>query len=148
MESNHLLVDSRRPTMRNDIHERAFVEVFILSKKRERYLTLLKTPGKRKRILDRLNHGDDIDPRFLRKVPADLQATAALVETLRRKGALTAAYMVSDDPELDQQELPLEDAIAKAVNSYWGTAVSCLPGKLAYYQTEAHERCYLLEASP
>ena len=50
-------------------HEVAFVTAFIIPERRERYLSLLGNPKRRSKLLNRLNHAQDIDFSLARPVP-------------------------------------------------------------------------------
>jgi hypothetical protein len=43
---------------------------------------------------------------------------------------------MSEDSDLDGKELPLLEALKKVVGYQMGTFLSCVPGKLAYFEDE------------
>ena len=51
---------------------------------------------------------------------------------------------MSDGP-LDGLDVPLEDAIAAIVGSGYSALVSCVPGRLAYFEDEGPDQKYILE---
>lgn len=54
--------------------------------------------------------------------------------------------MVSDgDPEIDGQRMLLREAIRRLIDTTFGGLISCIPGRLVYYQGGAGEKSYLLE---
>ncbi|HYH63300.1 MAG TPA: hypothetical protein VD866_01235 [Urbifossiella sp.] len=125
-------------------HEEAVVRAFVVSARRGRWLEALTDPARRSRFLDRLNHCPDLDPRFVTTVPSG----AEVVGLLRSRGAPATCHVLSAADELDGRELPLEQAVAEAEKAGWGTIVSCLPGRLAYYYDECGERKLVLERTP
>ena len=50
-------------------HEIGFVSSFIIPERRERYLSLLGNPKRRGKVLNRLNHSQDVDLSLARQVP-------------------------------------------------------------------------------
>jgi len=124
-----------------DENERALVEAFIVPSKRERYRTLLANAKRRSRILNGLNHCEDLDPRYA----TTLASTADVVGLLRSKGAPERCHLVSDIPALDGREMPLDDAVSETEAGMFGTLIGCIPGKLAYYHDEGGGRRLLLE---
>ena len=56
-------------------------------------------------------------------------------------------FAMSEDPRLDQQELPLVEALKQIVGRGMGTVLSCIPGRLAFVETE-DERFILQRHGP
>jgi hypothetical protein len=122
-------------------HEESIIRSFIAKERRPRWLESLASEKKRGRMVGKLNHCKDLDQRFLSDLPKGTDVAA----TLRAKGAPVSCYVISCSDEIDEQEMPLDDAIAKAADTGWGTIIGCIPGKLAYYYDELGERRMLLE---
>lgn len=59
--------------------------------------------------------------------------------------ALATCVLLAEDKTLDGRELPLDAAVSAVVGRGMGAFVSCLPGRLAYYEGEAPGERYLLE---
>jgi len=59
-----------------------------------------------------------------------------MLRILKSKGAPDICYAISEDNELDGREIPLEEALKFIHGSGIGTLLSCLPGKLAYFEDE------------
>ena len=74
-----------------------------------------------------------------------LASNTDIVAVLRTHGAPATCYVLSDTATLDARELSLMEAIAETELNGWGTIISCLPGRLAYYYDECGERRMLLE---
>lgn len=120
--------------------EAAIIDAFIAPHRRERWRLSLDSDKRRCRFLDCLNHCRDLDPRYAQ----ELASNADVLGLLKSHGAGDRCYVVSAATEIDGQELPLPDAIAAASHHGWGTIISCLPGRLAYYYDECGERRFLL----
>jgi hypothetical protein len=52
-------------------------------------------------------------------------------------------FAISENPALDQKELPLVEALKQIVGRGMGTVLSCIPGRLAFVETE--EERFILE---
>lgn len=125
--------------------EEAFVRSFVVADERRRLLWLLKQGRRRRDFLDRLNVGVTLDPRFARLLQGRESLHTGIESLLHTKGAPDHAYVVAQDPELDGRELPLSDAIQGLIDTTFGGLISCIPGRLVYYQREAPTGSYLLE---
>ena len=122
---------------------------FIVRAKRARYLSLLQSPQKRQKILDRLNHTFDIDMELAHVITC--RDPASIEPILLSLGAKpTGCYLISDSSNLDAREVTLSEGLRLAHESFFGSLLDCLPGKLALYWNEAgpHRKCFLLTTRP
>lgn len=126
-------------------HEYEFARNFIVPEKRARYLSLLESKNGRKKILNGFNHCHDLDPRFAKPIPGDQSSAASIEVILRRKGAPDNCYVMSDNPDIDAREMQLTEALSETVGMDAGTLISCIPGKLAFFEMEAFDGRYILE---
>jgi hypothetical protein len=124
-------------------HEESLVKAFILPERRGRWLELLASPKSRKRLLSALAHHAPIDPRFSHLIPASQQSRKGIEELLRSKGAPDTCHVISEDSGIDAQELSLSDALERVQD--YGTFLSCIAGRLAYFQFEDVGHRYILE---
>jgi len=99
----------------------------------------------RKKILAGFHHIHDLDERYAKLIPSNEQSAQSTFRMLKQKGAPDMCYIMSDDSDIDQKEMPLREAIYKVEGSNFGTLVSCIPGKLAYFETEDMGGRYILE---
>ena len=130
----------------NTVQEEAFVHAFIVPGKRGRYLQLLASPSRRKKILGALYHSLDVIPERTTRIENRDHTSERVEQLLRRKGAGPTCYLISPETELDQQEMPLREALETLIDQD-GTAIACcLEGRLAYYKAELSQ--YLLEHLP
>lgn len=128
-----------------NIHEEMFARNFISLKKRDRYLSLLDTSKGRSKIAHGLDHCEDIDGDCAKPVRIDQQNPNAIEKILRQKGAPELCHVMSSNPEIDGKEMPLREALEKTIGMGMGALISCIPGKLAYFEYEDAGERYILE---
>ena len=128
-------------------HEQATIKAFVVRGRQERFSTFLSTPRNRKKLTKELPHFRWFDERFTTVVPwkvdpslklwdRHLQGITNVYRLLKSKGAGQTCWAISEDSNLDGQELQLESALESVVGSGMGTILSCIPGKLAYFEGE------------
>jgi len=128
-------------------HEAAFVSAFVVPEKRARYLEFLANPKRRHEILNRLGHFDDFLTQFATET--GYQQSGVLDGLLRARGAGRLAHVISMSEDLDGREMPLLEALEGVLDYPFGSVVSCLPGRLAFYiQHEAPTQGFILEKKP
>jgi hypothetical protein len=127
-------------------HEEELVKAFIPPHRQERFLEIIAKPKKRAKLLTQLYHFDDLNPKFMAAIPPNQQNASALVEILKAKGAGTKCYVMSTNSKLDGQEVNLEAALEATVGSQEGTLISCVPGRLGYFENE--DGRYIVERLP
>jgi hypothetical protein len=132
-----------RLALMND-HESAFVSAFIIAERRERYMTLMGNPRRRSKVLNRLNHGQDIELSLARPVPPGC-FSESLADCLEGLGAGPTCYVIADASDMDGQTLALREAVWKARVHGFGVVLSCLPGRLCYYKPESPAPGFILE---
>ena len=116
-----------------------------MPEKRARYVSLLESKRGRDKLLDGLNHCHDLDARFAKSIPANQQSAQSIERLLKSKGAPDVCHVMSSDPDLDNREMSLSEALMEAVGMDSGTLVSCIAGKLAYFESEGFDGRYILE---
>ena len=52
---------------------------------------------------------------------------------------------MSDNRAIDDKEMSLTEALSATVGMDCGTLISCVPGKLAYFELEAFDGGYILQ---
>jgi len=119
-----------------NIHEEKFVLAFVAPEKRERYLSMLRSSKARKRLLSKLPHCADLNMRYGIRVPSAEQHLDDVERLLRRKGAPENCFVISADDEIDNQAMPLRKALEQTIGMNMGTFISCVPGKLGYFEFE------------
>jgi hypothetical protein len=124
-------------------HEEATIKAFIIPVRQERYLEFLKSPKKRAKFIAQLAHFKHLDPQFVVHVPGNQQNPSSLQKLLAGKGAGSKCWIISENSELDGQEIDLLTALKETVGYQMGTLISCIPGRLAYFEDE--DGRYILE---
>jgi hypothetical protein len=128
-------------------HEQATVKAFVVSGRQERFSSFLSSPKNREKFTRELAHFRWFDQRFATAVPWKVdprlklsarhaQGIENVCRLLRSKGAGKNCWAISEDQALDGHELHLEAALEQIVGSGMGTILSCIAGKLAYFEGE------------
>jgi hypothetical protein len=85
-----------------------------------------------------------LDPRRIVPIPGRQQNPASISELLVAKGADSECWVISENREIDGQEMELIDALEETVGRGMGTFISCIPRRLAYFEPEyGPDRCIL-----
>jgi hypothetical protein len=126
-------------------HETGFADAFVVPTKRARVRELLTKPKRRREFLDSLNHHAPLDPRCMTRVSPSAQTASGIEVLLRSRGAGRECHAISSDRTVDGRTLPLTQALALVVGRGQGTVLSCIPGRLAYYEAEDPGERYVLE---
>ena len=113
--------------------EKALIQAFVLSNKQERYLV----PKQRKKFVDGLYHFDEFDRSWEVAIPPSQQTAEEIVRLLKSRGAPETCYAISTNRKIDQKRIVLYDALQRIVGGSDGTLLSCIPGKLAYFEGES-----------
>ena len=128
-------------------YEAEFIKQFVKPERRRRYLSLLDTRTGRRKLTEALNHFKDLDPRYARLLPPNAQTVNQIEALLKRKGAPERCHVTSSNAHIDDREMPLSEALEQTVGYGSGTILSCIPGKLAYFEGEEQNERYILERS-
>ena len=120
----------------SQIHEPQLIRAFILPQRQSRYLELLANPRRRHDLNRELSHFKHLDPNHAFTLPPGRKWAVDIYELLRSKGALEICYAISEEEDLDGKELALRDVLETIVGRGIGTFLSCIPGKLAYFEDE------------
>ena len=70
-----------------------------------------------------------------------------IYELLRDRGAPSRCYVMSASSDLDGQEVDLNEALEDVVGVNDGTFISCIPGRLAFFEGEGPNERYVLHRS-
>ncbi len=118
--------------------EEATLRAFIRRERRQRYVALLSSRVKRKKLLGELDHRveGDLDGRFAWPLWRHADSPSGLYDFLRQRGAPERCHVISSIPELDGNEMDLREALEQIHATGMGTLISCIPGRLAYYEGE------------
>ena len=123
------------------IHEEGFVRAFIEKSKQDRYLSFLTSAKHRRKFTVELAHFKGLDERFSLPIPPKAAHTVKeICQLLRSKGAEQTVWIISELASLDGLELGLEEALSQVLGREIGSVLSCIPGKLAYFEDEEKQR--------
>jgi hypothetical protein len=124
-------------------HEDSLIGAFVKRSKRDRYREIVSNPRLRRKFTDRLAHFTDFDPKYRLPIPSNRLFVDNIARELQKRHSPNIVYAISEDPALDQKELPLVEALSQIVGRGMGTVLSCIPRRLAFVETE--EERFILE---
>ena len=124
--------------------ESAFAESFISKARRERALELLASSKNRRKFTSTFDHHgrDCFIPEFIRSIVPRHQHPPNIADILRAMGAPETCHVIGG--EHDGKDMELLTALKQIVGYGTGTVLSCIPGKLAYFEGEIRERFLLV----
>jgi hypothetical protein len=125
-------------------HERGFL-AFLAEPTKRRFRTLLELGDKRRPDVRRLlHHSLRLDPRFAQHLTGS-DAFAGPVEVmLHKQGAPPTCYVLAANSDIDGREMPLREALEAVIGMGDAAFVSCIPGRLGFYEYEDMKSSYLL----
>jgi hypothetical protein len=118
------------------VHEQSLIAAFVGKTKRDRYREILSNPRLRRKFTSQLAHFKDFDPQFRLPIPSNKLFVEDIALELQKRHSPNIVFAISEDPSLDQKELPLIEALKQTVGRGMGTVLSCIPGHLAFVETE------------
>ena len=126
-------------------HERGFL-TFLAEPSRHRMETLLKFGEKRRAdVRSLLDHSVHLDPRFAQHVTGSYAFPTPVEAMLRERGAPETCYVVAAGSDLDGRQMPLREALDAIIGMGDGAFVSCIPGRLGFFEYESIKSSYLLQ---
>lgn len=130
-----------------DEHERGFL-AFLTEQKRRRVGALLESGPKRRGDLRALlDHAIDFDPRRAKRIAGAEAFPGAIEAMLVARGAPAACHILSACRDLDGQTLPLREALDAVVGKGHGSFLSCIAGRLGFFEGEGPGESWLLLAA-
>jgi hypothetical protein len=137
------VTDSELPTIQGFLrytsrvyNEHALIAGFVKRNKRDRYREILSNPRLRRKFTSQLAHFADFDPKYRVPIPSNKLFVDNIARELQKRHCPAIVLAISEDPSLDQKELPLVEALKEIVGRGMGTVLSCIPGRLAFVETE------------
>lgn len=125
-------------------HERGFL-AFLAEPTRGRMETLLELGEKRRRdVRALLQHSVRLDPRYSRHLTGGDAFSMPVEAMLRKQGACSTCHVLAANSELDGREMQLGEALDAIIGMGDGAFVSCIPGRLGFYEYEDIKSSYLL----
>ena len=127
----------RIPRYTGIVHnEHSLIAAFVKRNKRDRYREMLSNPRLRHKVTDLLAHFADFDPKYRASIPRSKLFVNNIALELQKRHSPSIVFVISVDPILDQKELPLLEALKQIVGRGMGSVLSCIPGRLAFVETE------------
>ncbi len=123
-------------------HESAFLKSFVVGERRER-MALLFQPSRRD-MHNELAHFKWFDERRISPIEPNDQHPDHIARLLKAKGAPDIGYVISEYRELDGTFMELNAALEATVGHGVGSIISCIPGRLAFYEGEMPEERFIL----
>jgi hypothetical protein len=117
-------------------NEQALIAAFVKRSKRDRYREILSNPRLRHKFTNQLAHFTDFDPKYRLSIPSNKLFVENIVIELQKRHSPSIVFAISEDPTLDHKELPFLEALKQTVGRGMGTVLSCIPGHLAFVETE------------
>ena len=124
-------------------HEFEFVRTFVCAGRRDRVQNFLSSEKKRKKFLESLGHFSDFEDRYVFEIESRDQNAARIMDILLVLGAPEMCHVTSENPKIDSKYMMLSAALENTIGLGFGTIISCLAGKLAFYEGEYHRRMIL-----
>jgi len=126
-------------------HELLLIKAFVIKERQQRYINLVTTAKGRKKFRSYISHFNDLNANYC--IPLhSFQTHSQLYDRLRSEGSLDMIYIIAANSQYDMQSLSLLDATKQLFSSDISYFISCIPGKLAYYEGEEKNQRYLLKA--
>jgi hypothetical protein len=117
-------------------YEHALIAAFVKRGKRDRYREILSNPRLRHKFTSQLAHFTDFDPKYRLPIPSNKLFVENIARELQKRHSPNVVFAISEDPALDQKEHLLAEALTQIVGRGMGTVLSCIPGRLAFVETE------------
>ena len=117
-------------------NEHALIAAFVKRGKRDRYREILSSERLRHKFTSQLAHFTDFDPKYRVPIPSNKLFIENAALELKKRHSPSIVFAISEDPALDQKELPLLEALRQTIGRGMGTVLSCIPGRLAFVETE------------
>ncbi len=128
-------------------HETMFVRSFIQPNKHERLINFLASPKKRRKATDSLYHMSDLNELHIVQIDLNGFTPHQVAQQLYDRGAPKTCRVISTNSRFDAKELELEFVLSEVIGWSDGTVLSCIPGKLAYYEGESPNNRFILRKS-
>jgi len=124
-------------------HERGF-PAFLAEPGRGRMMRLLEMGEKRRRdVRSMLHHAVRLDPLYCTHLTGSDDSPESLERILRDRGAPDECHVIAVGDGLDGRSMPLREAI-RAVDGENAIFISCLPGRLGFFNYSAMKSAWLL----
>ena len=118
-----------------NVHEKMFVDSFVIKTKQDRFRENMISPKHRQKFVSSLDHSSDLRIDLATQISSNKQTPAAIFLVLRSKGAPDKCHVISSNSDIDGREMDLMSVLEDIVGYGDGTFLSCVPGKLGYFES-------------
>lgn len=126
-------------------HEESLINAFVRPAKRARFIEFLGSPKRRPKFLANLYHFGDLDSRYMVPIPPAEQHAKNIAALLTARGAPSSCHVISANAKLDGRDLNLVEVLEQVVGFGEGTLISCIPGRLGYFEGESPNDRFILQ---
>jgi hypothetical protein len=130
--------------MAETLHAEALIRAFVAPERQDRLVGLLGSERGRDKLRGGLAHFAGLDARHVVPIAGSDQSPDGIARLLRGRGAPGTCVLLAEDAALDGQEVGLEEALRQVVGRGMGAFLSCVPGRLAYFEGEGPKERYIL----
>lgn len=118
--------------------EMEIIKAFVNKNMQERFLFELFSTKKRKNSIGRLCHQYDkiFNKDYMIEIPKDNLNLTGIGSMLENHEINNNCYLISYDEQIDGLYLPLMQALERVVGLGMPSIISCITGKLAYFEGE------------
>lgn len=118
--------------------EEIIVKSFINKRIQQRVLFELFSPKKRDNVMNMLchNYSDTLRKEFMIEIPKPNSDPNEIAKLMKKQGASNDCYAMSWNHSIDGKHMSLSSALEVAVGEGFPSLISCIPGKLAYFEAE------------
>ncbi|WP_141434499.1 hypothetical protein [Bacillus sp. 03113] len=118
--------------------EELIVKAFFTKRIQQRVLFELFSEKRRMDAMNRLNHNYSTTLRkeFMIEISKPNSDSEEIEKLLKKQGASENCYAMSWNDKIDGKHISLSSALEVAVGEGFPSIISCIPGKLAYFEAE------------
>lgn len=132
-----------KSNMDNFSHEIGFIRSFVTKNKQDRFIGFVRSKKHRGEFASELDHPNFISLRFAKEIAPVDQNPDSIATILRRKTKRDRCFVISTNESINQKHMLIEDALENTVGHSYGTILSIIPGRLAYFEDEDGDRFIL-----
>lgn len=115
--------------------ESQIISAFLVTRKKERAKYELENEKKRRHFIWDISGRNYYDEKYAQRILQPVSSYQTIYDLLRKNGAPDTCYVMCTDENFDGLTLPLMVAL-KHVVFYGPALISCIHGKLAYFEDE------------
>lgn len=117
-------------------HEVTFIKSFVVKDRQERFLALVQSKKNRNKFRLLLAHNIELKKEKKLFIKKEEDNKEQIYKLLKQNGSPDTCHIICESSNYDNKEMDLKEAINELFSMNFGYIISCIPGKLAYYQGE------------